>query len=502
MARTPFAERSGSLKVLGAGFVALMLFFLWLTFAFFNKSFVDYDKVTLTGPKAGLNLPENADIKLRGMIVGEVRGIESENGNIEVVLGMNPDFIDDVPADVTAEIIPKTLFGEKFISLIPPEQPSGQSLKAGDTIQGADVPIEVEKLLNDLYPLLQAVDPVNLSNTLTAVSTALEGRGEDLGGTLVTLNSYLKKLNPDTPQLVDDLIKFGQVSDGYANEMPRIGRFLRNSVISGNTVVTKRTELASFFDEGTRLANTLTKFTKASGKDIEVVADQSRSVLAIQDKYSPTFECFFKGLDKTLPLADSVLRNRTVHIDLETLPEQPTEWEPSGPADGGDTSSGQFGQQTGGDEGERAILPKQSDINRIDATDPNFHGRTPNGGPAGLGAVCDDLFKYAINLDDADDGTIDDPYGDGPYTQNNPIPTFPAEVYKLQNVKNDHNGKFGEPGDFRVPVTSLQGVDTAEQRLGIRRLAAFMAGVSTDDVPDAASLLLGPVVQGAGVSAP
>ena len=78
MARTPFAERPTSLKVLGAAFVALMLFFLWLTFAFFNKTFVDYDNVTLVGPKAGLNLPENADIKLRGMIVGEVRGIESD----------------------------------------------------------------------------------------------------------------------------------------------------------------------------------------------------------------------------------------------------------------------------------------------------------------------------------------------------------------------------------------------------------------------------------------
>ena len=90
MARTPFAERPASLKILGAAFVALMIFFLWLTFAFFNKSFTDYDKVTLVGAKAGLNLPENADIKLRGMIVGEVRGIKSENGSVSVNLGMDP----------------------------------------------------------------------------------------------------------------------------------------------------------------------------------------------------------------------------------------------------------------------------------------------------------------------------------------------------------------------------------------------------------------------------
>src|SRR5690349_2214509 len=144
MARTAFAERPTSLKVLGVAFVALMAFFIWLTFAFFNKTFVNYDNVTLTGDKAGLNIPDNADIKLRGMIVGEVRKIEATPQGAKITLGMNPDTIDQVPANVTAEIIPKTLFGEKYISLVAPAEPSKQHLKAGDTITRAKVPIEVE----------------------------------------------------------------------------------------------------------------------------------------------------------------------------------------------------------------------------------------------------------------------------------------------------------------------------------------------------------------------
>ena len=495
MARTPFAERPTSLKVLGAAFVALMLFFLWLTFAFFNKTFVDYDNVTLVGPKAGLNLPENADIKLRGMIVGEVRGIESTDGTIKVKLGMNPKLINEVPADVTAEIVPKTLFGEKYISLVPPADPSGERLKAGDTIKGANVPIEVEKLLNDLYPLLNAVDPENLSTTLSAVADALEGRGAELGTTLVTLNNYLKRLNPETPQLVTDLIKLGQVSDVYAAQMPTIGRFLRNTVITGHTIVDKRRDLAAFFDEGTRLSNTLTKFFKASGDDIEAVAEQNVAPLNVLARYSSTFPCFYKGLDKVIPLADSVLRNRTVHIDLETLTEQPTAYEPSG----------QQNDPQAGPEGERAILPAQTDINGASAADVNNHGRFgPENGPAGLGAVCDDLKKYAVHLDDSDDGQIDNPYGDDPpFTQQTtPIPTFPAEVYRLQNVKSDHNGKFGEPSDFpRAPVaSSLADVDSAEERLGLRRLAALMGHTSTKEIPDVASLMLSPVIRGSEVS--
>ncbi len=363
------------MKILGAAFVALMIFFLWLTFAFFNKSFTDYDEVTLVGAKAGLNLPENADIKLRGMIVGEVRGIKSENGSVSVNLGMFPTYINDVPADVTAEIVPKTLFGEKYISLIPPEDPSGQKLKAGDTIQGAEVPIEVEKLLNDIYPLLQAVDPENLATTLSAVADALEGRGTDLGATLVTLNNYLKKLNPDTPQLVDDLVQLGEVSEVYAEQMPTIGRFLRNSVITGNTIVAKRQDLAAFFDEGTALANTLTKFFRASGDDIEAVAEQQVAPLNVLAKYSSTFPCFYKGLHKVLPLADSVLRNRTVHIDLETLPEQPTAYEPSGQATNPDARSARgSGRFSPSSPTSTAPRPRSS-TTTIDSAPSNGPGR-------------------------------------------------------------------------------------------------------------------------------
>ena len=41
--------------------------------------------------------------------------------------------------------------------------------------------------------------------TLNALATALEGRGEELGENLETLDTYLKRLNPQIPQIVDDL---------------------------------------------------------------------------------------------------------------------------------------------------------------------------------------------------------------------------------------------------------------------------------------------------------
>ena len=82
----------------------------------------------------------------------------------------------------------------------------------------------------------------------------------------------------------------------------------------------------------------------------------------------------------------------------------------------------------------------------------------------------------------------------------------------MTGVKNSHNGKFGEDADYeRAAVASLAaagyfepslvGVDSPSQRTELNRLAAVTSGVPVADVPDVASLLLSPVVRGAGVNA-
>ena len=60
----------------------------------------------------------------------------------------------------------------------------------------------MQKVLADLYPLLRTVQPADINLTLNAISTALEGRGEALGRDLVTVDHYLKRVNPQIPQIV------------------------------------------------------------------------------------------------------------------------------------------------------------------------------------------------------------------------------------------------------------------------------------------------------------
>ena len=473
MARTPMLERSGSLKMLGAAFIAMLLFFLWVTWAFFTKAFVDYDAVTLKTDTTGVNLPQNADIKLRGMIVGEVRKVEPDGDGVKLLLAMNPKLIKDVPKDVTAQLIPKTLFGEKYVALIPPATDSGQSLQAGDTITKANVPIEVETLLNDLYPLLDAVDPANLSYTLSAVSTALEGRGKQLGETLVQANSYLQKTNPDIPLLIEDLTKLGTVSDGYADAMPDLGRLLRNTVVTGNTIVAKKAQLTAFFDEATGLSNTLTTFTKKNGENIKELNSLGRPILETVGRYSTTFPCFLAAMHTLIPRLDSAYRDGRLHINLEII-AQPDAYDPN--------ENLSVSKETFENASKEPPARSVDEITAGNAAQP----------------TCIDLNE--INKGAAQEKQYS--------SQENPF-KLPPDVYKLVGIKKPH-AKFGSAEDYNrsaAASVSLQdlvqpsiiGVDSANERAQLNVLLGGTLGMQPADVPDIGSLLISPVLRGTAV---
>ena len=102
------------------------------------------------------------------MIVGEVLGFDADSEGAQVTLGLYPDQVRTIPANVTGSIVPKTLFGEKYVALEVPADPAPDHIRAGATIDRTEVAIEVEKVLNDLYPLLRAVQPADINQTLNA----------------------------------------------------------------------------------------------------------------------------------------------------------------------------------------------------------------------------------------------------------------------------------------------------------------------------------------------
>ena len=72
----------------------------WLTYAIFNKSFASYDDVKLRGSNIGLQLPARADVKIRGVRVGEVLAVGVRRATrADMRLGLYPGERADHPAE-------------------------------------------------------------------------------------------------------------------------------------------------------------------------------------------------------------------------------------------------------------------------------------------------------------------------------------------------------------------------------------------------------------------
>jgi phospholipid/cholesterol/gamma-HCH transport system substrate-binding protein len=310
-------------RALGIAFVGMMLLAIWAVNAIFTQKFTSYDTVALKTDTAGLQLPSRADVKVRGEIVGEVTKMASGPGGAVLTLGLDPGKIGSIPANVTAAILPKTLFGEKYVSLVIPSAPDSSALRAGDTIKQTALPIEVEKVLNDIYPLLRAVQPAEINYTLNALATALEGRGDKIGNNLEVLNSYLQRMNPQLPNLISDLKLLGTVSDNYATVFPDIAATLRNTVKTTGTLKEKAKTLNAFLKDTASFSDTAKGFLDANGDNIVQLGQLSEKQLAVLARYSPEFPCLLGGLVNQAPKLAQTFRGFVFHIKLRTIPKQP-----------------------------------------------------------------------------------------------------------------------------------------------------------------------------------
>jgi phospholipid/cholesterol/gamma-HCH transport system substrate-binding protein len=310
--------------VAGIAFLAVLILLVSLAVATFQQRFTPVVPVTLMTDNIGNELQSQSDVKIRGLIVGEVRSISSVGNGARIQLALQPAAARSIPRNVSARLLPKTLFGERYVELVLPATP-GPAIASGDVIpqDRSSSALELEQVFDDLLPLLQAVHPAELSATLNAVATALDGRGTQLGKNLVALDGYLKGLNPHLPTLTSDIRRLSSVATTYAQATPDLLTTLRNLSTTADTVVAKQDSLKSFFQGVTGLATTGTSVLKQDGSRIIQVGQVSRSTLATLARYSPEFPCLTKGLTGIEPRLTQAFSNDELHITLEVITPRP-----------------------------------------------------------------------------------------------------------------------------------------------------------------------------------
>lgn len=283
----------------GVGFLVVVTALVALTIAIYNKSlwFQSSDTVYLNADRIGNELNVPSDVKYDGVLVGRVSAVNSDGSRATLTLQIDKTQLPNIPANIEAQILPKTLFGEKYVQLVQPPHPSG-TLAVGATIpqDRSQTAIELQTVFDNLVPLLRSLNPAQLSVTLTNVADTLRGRGEELGNNFVLVNRYFKRFNTDLPNLNHDISALATLAGNYAQAAPDILATLRNFSQNAQTFVQKQASYASFLARSQGLATTAANVFGANTNRIIRLNAISRPVTAEYARDAIVFECMANGL--------------------------------------------------------------------------------------------------------------------------------------------------------------------------------------------------------------
>ncbi|EGD55302.1 MCE family protein [Gordonia neofelifaecis] len=311
-------------RLLGLLFFVVVIGLLAVSVLKFRGTFDDYSMVTLRTDSAGNALVKNADVKANGVVVGSVRSVDvAPGGKVTVDLGINPDQMQNLPVGTTARVLPKTLFGERYIALQIPENSNGGTLHDGAVIvtdpKGNSA--EVEDLFDALLPVIKAIPPEDLNVTLSAISQAIGGKGHEIGQIVDRLDLIFRRVNANMSDLQGTIRGLATFSQTYAEAVPDIIDSLDNLRITGNTLVERQDDLRSTIQTLGVAAVDTTKFLKVNKKDMLNLFIDSEPFLKAAARQSPTFGCMFHNfatlVPKVGPIVGKGTANPGVHVNLQ-----------------------------------------------------------------------------------------------------------------------------------------------------------------------------------------
>lgn len=287
-------------RLQGVGFIAVVALLLGFTVAVYDKAlpWQSADKVTLVADRIGNQLVVPADVKLDGVLVGRVSGVHSNGEHATLTLQIDKSKIREIPSNVVARILPKTLFGEKFVDLVIPGRPSPTHLQPGAVIpeDRSKTAIELQTVFNDLVPLLRTLKPAELSVTLSNLAQALHGRGDALGHNLELVNTYFSRFNQDLPNFQHDISALADLAGNYADAAPDLLSTLRNFAVNARTFTVKQDVYAQFLAGTSGFARTATDVFSQNADRLIRLVQVSKPVADLYAKYSIVLECLPNGL--------------------------------------------------------------------------------------------------------------------------------------------------------------------------------------------------------------
>lgn len=297
-------RRGWSDRQLLVGGVVLIIVAALVTGALVAKSRGDLDaRVTVSAEltNVGDGLPQRADVKFRGVLVGAVTGVEPASGdrpNI-VHIDLKPDAAKAIPESVTARVVPSNVFAVSSVQLV--DNGAGQPLRAGATItEDTELPtVLFQTTITRMRDILAATERDHLDppvGLIELLADATDGRGDRLLRSGAHLQRMLAEFNglvaPDSAQ-PSTISALTEMAGALESSMPTVTDALQPAVTPLRTVAEKDAELNALLAGGLRTGRTT---SSALGNHVD-------QMIEISTNLEPVLGVFAVHQDKQLPIA-------------------------------------------------------------------------------------------------------------------------------------------------------------------------------------------------------
>lgn len=276
-----------STAVAGVVFVVLVLGLSVLGVAYGFGVFSSSSSVTATLPEAGPALGPGSEVEYRGVLVGELGSVHRTLRDAVLTLKLDPSALAKIPAGVTVRLVPRSVFGDLYVDLVPPTSGAGGHLVAGATLtpDTSTPTVELDQALDAGYQLLTSVQPAKLSATLTAIGTALDGRGAKIGTLIEQVESYTAAVAPHTDQLVHDITMVGTVGQELAHDAPDLLATLNDAIATSQTIVASQPDLTALLDTGPTAADQTNALLAKNKERLATLVRLLRPVIGVLERH-------------------------------------------------------------------------------------------------------------------------------------------------------------------------------------------------------------------------
>lgn len=237
------------------------------------SDFQGLNSVTLPGTKGGgpgsytiqaqlpdvQNLERNSRVRVNDVTIGNVSNIEVQGWHALVTMTLDGNV--DLPANATATLGQTSLLGSVHIELAPPKEvPAEGKLKDGSLIPLESVRANpsTEQTLAALAMVLNGGGVGQIQDVVWAMSTALDGREEELRSLLEQSNTFVGYLNDQKDDIIAATDSLDRLVGQFADQKPVIDRALETVPDALAVLRDERDTITEAADQGGKLSALLT----------------------------------------------------------------------------------------------------------------------------------------------------------------------------------------------------------------------------------------------------